>query len=202
MSHPIGHTSNVPMSHPIAHTKHLDPTSPSPWVVRFVALVRPGGRVLDLACGQGRHSLLLAARGFEVLAVDRDAAALEGLAATPNLTTRVADLESGAWPFAGDQFDAIVVTHYLHRPLFPHLLAALSPEGVLIYETFAAGNERFGRPSNPDFLLLPGELIARANGPLTIVAFEQGWIAGERPVVIQRLAAVGSRYVWPPPLPA
>ncbi len=170
-------------------------------VVRFAALVRADGRVLDLACGQGRHSLLFAARGCEVLAVDRDAAALGRLAGAPKVKTRVANLESGAWPFAGEHFDAIVVTHYLHRPLFRRLLATLSPDGVLLYETFATGNESFGRPSNPAFLLLPGELIARAGAALTIVAFEQGLIAGERPVVIQRLAAVGSRYAWPPLLP-
>ena len=173
---------------------------PSPWIVRFAALVAPGGRVLDVAAGSGRHAVFLAGRGARVLAVDRDAVALASFAATPGVRTQVVDLESGAWPFPGERFDAIVVTNYLHRPLFVWLLAALASDGVLLYETFAEGNEAFGKPTNPDFLLLRDELLERTRGSLTIVAFEQGLIGGERACVVQRLAAVGPARCWPPPL--
>jgi SAM-dependent methyltransferase len=164
--------------------------SPSAWVVRWSALVRPGAQVLDLACGAGRHARHFAARGATVVAVDRDAAAVAALAAVTGVFTRVADLEGGAWPFAPASFDAVVVANYLHRPLFGPILAALRPGGVLIYETFMAGNERFGRPSNPDFLLRPGELLAAVEGRLEVVAFEQGEVATPRPAVVQRICAV------------
>jgi SAM-dependent methyltransferase len=169
--------------------------APSPWMRRFAPLVPRGARVLDVAAGRGRHARLFAAQGARVLAVDRDAGALAGV------TTQVADLEGAPWPFAGEVFDAIVVANYLHRPLFPHLLAALAPDGALLYETFVAGNERFGRPSNPAFLLAPGELADVARDRLTLVAFEQGVVEGERPAVVQRIAAVGRARPWPPPLP-
>jgi len=175
--------------------------APSPWVVRFSSLVAPGGRVLDLATGHGRHALFFAARGAQVLAVDRDAATLATLAGSPRVEIRVADLEQHHWPFAGERFDAIVVVHYLHRALLPHLLAALTPDGVLIYETFATGNALYGKPSNPDFLLEESELLELSRETLTIVAFEQGRVDGAQPAVIQRLAAVGRARAWPPPLP-
>ena len=160
------------------------------WVKRFLPYMKFGGDVLDLACGRGRHSLLLQAAGFRVEAVDRDAAALAEISAgAPGITTRVADLEGAAWPYRGRRFDAIVVTNYLVRPLFPHLLDALEADGVLIYETFMAGNERFGKPSNPAFLLRPGELLDVVRGRLTVVAFEQGEVATPWPAVVQRLCA-------------
>jgi len=187
------------MSHP-ASNPHYG-LSPSPWIVRFAPLVASGARVLDLAAGHGRHAVYFAARGAKVLAVDRDAAALATFAATPGIETQVADLESGTWPLAGERFDAIVVIHYLHRPLFAPLLAALAEDGVLLYETFATGNEAYGKPSNPDFLLAPGELLERVRESLTVVAFEQGRVAGESPAVLQRLAAVGPARRWPPELP-
>jgi len=166
-------------------------TSPSAWVTRFAHLVAADARVLDLACGNGRHARLFAARGCRVLAVDRDAQALALLAGTPGIETRCADLEAGGWPLPGERFDAIVVTNYLHRPLFAPLLAALADDGVLIYETFAQGNEAFGRPANPDHLLRGGELIDRVAG-LAIVAFEQGVVTDDaRSAVVQRIAAVG-----------
>jgi SAM-dependent methyltransferase len=178
--------------------------APSPWIVRFAHLVPAGARVLDLACGHGRHARFFAARGAQVLAVDRDAAALATLADAPGIATRHADLEGEPWPFRGQSFAAIVVSHYLHRPLFPHILSALGPEGVLLYETFAQGNEAHGRPSNPDFLLRPGELLALAAAApeaLTVVAFEQGRVdLGGRPAVMQRLAATGPARGWPPVL--
>jgi SAM-dependent methyltransferase len=169
--------------------------------VRFAPLVAPGGRVLDLAAGLGRQALFLAARGARVLAVDRDAAALATFADSPGIETRVADLEQHDWPFAAERFDAIVVVHYLHRALLSPLLAALTPDGLLLYETFATGNAVYGKPSNPDFLLQESELLEFAHKTLTIVAFEQGRVDGPQPAVIQRLAAVGRARAWPPSLP-
>ena len=187
------------MSHPSSNPHYG--LRPSRWVERFAQLVAPGARVLDLAAGHGRHAIYLASRGAKVLAVDRDAAALATFAATPGIVTRVLDLERGTWPLPGERFDAIVVMHYLHRPLLGHLLSALVPDGVLLYETFAAGNEAHGKPSNPDFLLQPNELLAIARDALTIVAFEQGLVAGEHAAVVQRVAAVGRGRPWPPALP-
>jgi SAM-dependent methyltransferase len=176
---------------------------PSPWVVRFAHLVAPGGRVLDLAAGGGRHARWFAAHGASVVAVDRDAAVLGAYAGLPGIETRVADLETGPWPFAGERFEAIVVVNYLHRPLWPHLRSALRPDGVLLYETFAMGNEAYGRPANPDFLLCQDELLSLAglSPALRVVAFEQGRVeCDDRRAVVQRLAAVGPQRDWPPVL--
>ena len=167
---------------------------PSPWVERFLPLITAGGSVLDLACGHGRHSLLLAERGYRVEAVDRDADALAGIAArAPGIVTRTADLEGGPWPYHGHAFDGIVVSNYLFRPLLPVLLNALEANGVLIYETFMVGNERFGKPSNPTFLLRSGELLDVVRRRLTVVAFEQGQVSDPRPAVVQRLCATRRR---------
>jgi SAM-dependent methyltransferase len=185
----------------VSSNVHAD-LAPSPWIVRFAPLISPGARLLDLAAGRGRHALFFAARGARVLAVDRDAAALALFASTPGVETLVADLETGTWPFAGERFDAIVAVNYLHRPLFPHLIASLADDGVVLYETFAAGNEAYGKPTNPDFLLARDELLQFAHDRLTVVAFEQGVIQGERTAVVQRLAAVGRGCRWPPALPA
>jgi len=160
------------------------------WVERFLPRIKSGGDVLDLASGRGRHSLLLHGAGYRVEAVDRDANALAGISArAPGINTHVTDLESGPWPYSGRHFDGIVVTNYLFRPLFPYLLDALAEDGVLIYETFMAGNERFGKPSNPAFLLRPGELLDVVAGRLAVVAFEQGEVSTPRPAVVQRLCA-------------
>jgi SAM-dependent methyltransferase len=184
--------------HPHAHA-----TRASAWVARFAALVAPGARVLDLACGHGRHARFFAARGHRVVAVDRDAAALATLARQERIETRALDLEAGRWPLPGERFGAIVVANYLHRPLFPHLLGALADDGVLLYETFARGNAAFGRPANPDFLLERDELLRLAAGGLTVVAFEQGFVSEPEPgAVVQRLAAVGPARRWPPALPS
>jgi SAM-dependent methyltransferase len=168
---------------------HASPDEPSAWVARWSALVAPGARVLDLACGSGRHTRFFAARGATVTAVDRDLAAAAALAALPGVDARVADLEGAPWPFAGLFFDAVVVTNYLHRPLFPAIVAALAPDGVLVYETFMVGNERFGRPSNPAFLLMPGELLDAVAG-LPVLGFEQGEVQRPKPAVMQRVCAV------------
>jgi SAM-dependent methyltransferase len=162
---------------------------PSEWVVRWARSIRPHGAVLDLACGNGRHSRFLAAHGFQVCAVDRDRQALSALTGVAGVTLRWADLEIGSWPLQGLQFDGVVVIHYLHRPLFPAILDLLAPAGVLIYETFAAGNERFGKPSNPDFLLRPGELMEVTRSRLRILAFEDLEVTSPRPGRIQRICA-------------
>jgi len=158
----------------------------SPWVRRWAPLIRPGARVLDLACGSGRHVRWLAARGFAVTAVDRDAAAVEPLRAIAQVM--VADLEGAPWPLPGARFDAVVVTNYLWRPLWPELLASLDTGGMLLYETFADGNQSVGKPSRPDFLLRRGELLEAAR-ELRIVAYEDGFLDAP-PRFVQRIAAV------------
>ena len=175
-------------SHQPRATSHRS-EAPSAWVARWADRVPAGGRLLDLACGNGRHARYFAARGRPVEAVDRDSAALAGLAAIPRVTTRCAELEAGPWPYEGQQFSGIVVTNYLHRPLFPNLFDALAPGGILIYETFAAGNERFGRPSNPDFLLRNGELLEIVRGRLRVLGYEDVFSALPHPAMVQRLCA-------------
>jgi SAM-dependent methyltransferase len=165
--------------------------APSAWVERFLPLIRADGRVLDLAAGGGRHTRLLREKGRAVVAVDRDAAPLRARFGEDRACTIIEiDLEDGAPWRLGGGFDGIVVTNYLHRPLLPALPGALASGGALIYETFMVGNERFGKPSNPDFLLRPGELLAAFGGSLTVVAFEQGILSLPRPAAMQRLAAV------------
>ncbi len=158
---------------------------PSPWLVRWASLITPGGSVLDVACGSGRHLRWLAARGHLVTGVDRDAAAAGPLRDIAEIV--VSDIENGAWPFAGRQFDAVVVTNYLWRPRLADIVAAVAPGGLLIYETFGLGQARFGRPSRADFLLSPGELLQATSG-LTTVAYEHGLIDAP-PRVVQRIVA-------------
>ena len=166
---------------------------PSAWVQRWSHLVRPGGVVLDVACGQGRHARWFYERNHTLALVDRAQTAIDSIAIPPHACEAlVADIESGPWPFAGRQFDAVVVTNYLWRPLMPRLLISLAPGGVLIYETFTQGNETVGKPSRPDFLLRPGELLDVCRG-LRIVAFEDGFLEGQpgrTPRFVQRIAAV------------
>ena len=154
--------------------------------MRWATLIAPGGTVLDLACGSGRHLRWLAAQGFALTGIDRDAEALAPLAALGR--TLVADVENSPWPLEGERFDAVVVTHYLWRPLWPALRASLAEGGVLIYETFALGNEAYGKPSNPDFLLRAGELLEACQG-LHVVAYEDGVLASP-PRRVQRIVAV------------
>lgn len=164
---------------------------PSPWIRRFLPLLQRAGRVLDLAAGGGRHTALLRGRGCTVLAVDRDAAALQArFAGDPGVEIRTLDLEDGGPWRLGGGFAGVVVTNYLYRPLLAPMVEALAPGGALLYETFMLGNERFGRPSNPDFLLRPGELLEAAMPALTVIAFEQGIVDQPRPAAIQRIAAI------------
>ncbi|MEY2873059.1 MAG: hypothetical protein RLZZ373_430 [Pseudomonadota bacterium] len=163
----------------------------SAWIVRHAGLVPDlagGARVLDLACGHGRHVRFFAARGAQVTAVDRDGMALDplrGLAAD----VTVADLETGPWPLDGRTFDAVIVTNYLWRPLLPRIVASVAPGGVLLYETFAHGNASVGKPSRPDFLLQPGELLDAVRPVLRVIAYEDGFL--DTPArFVQRIAAV------------
>lgn len=160
---------------------------PSPWIVQWAGLVPAGVPVLDVAAGGGRHTSFFADRGHRVTAIDRDVGAL---AAHPNVEIAQADLEDGSpWPLPGRTFGAVVVTNYLHRPLFPALLDALSPGGVLLYETFMEGNERFGRPSRPEFLLKDGELLELVRGRFSVVAYEARLVSEPKMAMIQRIAA-------------
>jgi SAM-dependent methyltransferase len=160
--------------------------APSAWVRRWSHLVPHGARVLDVACGSGRHVRWFAQRGCAVTGVDRDPLATQPLQALAEII--VADIEAGPWPLAGRSFDAVVVTNSLWRPRLPDIVASVAAGGVLIYETFAIGNERVGKPSNPDFLLRAGELLDAAAG-LRVVAYEDGFEA-EPERFVQRIVAV------------
>ena len=160
------------------------------WLQAWAHLLPTGAPVLDIACGRGRHLRWLAGRGHPVTGIDRDADALadsQGLAGAGQAELILADIEGGAWPCPGRQWPVVLVTHYLWRPLWPQILASLAPGGLLIYETFGAGNETVGKPSRPDFLLQPGELIERCAG-LHIIAFEDGFL--DQPArFVQRVVA-------------
>jgi SAM-dependent methyltransferase len=166
--------------------------APSGWVARWSHLVETGGAVLDVAAGGGRHARWFAARGHPVVAIERDAAALAVLSGVAGVEAVAADLEDGSpWPLAAERrFAAVVVTNYLHRPLLPRLIESLAPNGVLLYETFARGNEQVGKPSNPAFLLGAGELLDAVRGKLRVVAFEDGFVAAPRAAFIQRICAI------------
>lgn len=166
---------------------------PSPWVERFLPLVERDGPVLDLACGSGRHLRLFHRRGHPVTGVDLDLRGVADLQGAAGVELLGADLENGRpWPLPGRRFAAIVVTNYLHRPLFPAVFDALAPGGVLLYETFALGNARFGKPSSPGFLLRAGELLERVAGRLSVVAYEHGEVSSPKAAVVQRLCAVNA----------
>ena len=166
---------------------------PSPWVVRFASLIPAGGAVLDVAAGSGRHTRWLVEQGWRVLAVDRDISSLrslQGFGSAPGgveIEVVEADLEASSWPFEGRRFDGVVVTNYLHRPLLPTLVGSLASGGALLYETFADGQQRYGRPTNPDWLLRPGELLDAVRGRLAVVAYED--LTTDTPARIQRIAA-------------
>ncbi|MBK1667978.1 SAM-dependent methyltransferase [Rhodovibrio sodomensis] len=163
---------------------------PSDWICRFAGHV-PTGPVLDLACGRARHGRLFRARGHPVTLVDRDLSGVADLAGRDGVETLQADLEDGRpFPLAGRGFAGVVATNYLSRPLLPALVAAVQPGGVLLYETFARGQARLGRPTNPAFLLAPGELLEAVRGALTVVAYEDRTLHRPDPACVQRICAV------------
>jgi SAM-dependent methyltransferase len=169
------------------------PSAPSAWIVRSAPLVPPGGPVLDLACGGGRHTRPFLDRGHPVTAADLDVGPVRALGRRAGLEIVRADLEGGApWPLPGRRFAGVVVTDDLRRPLFPDLLGALAPGGVLPYETFGAGHAVYGRPRRPGFLLAPGELLEAVRGRLRVVADEHGYLAAPGPAVRQRLGATSA----------
>lgn len=167
------------------------PSHPMPWIERWAGLIPAGGRVLDLACGSGRHAVYLAGQGYRVDAVDIDLGSSEAARGqSDDVTWLQHDLEGAPWPFAAGGYQGVVVANYLHRPLFPFLMETLAPGGVLIYATFAMGQERYGRPRNPAFLLMPGELLEVVRGQMRVVAYEDVVEAGDPPARVQRLCAI------------
>jgi SAM-dependent methyltransferase len=182
---------------PLTGTHGLE--AASTWVQRWSHLVPAGATLLDVACGGGRHVRWFAARGCRVTGVDRDAAAVEPLRGIAEI--EVADIEHGPWPWRGRMFDAVVVINYLWRPLLPTLVASVAPGGMFIYETFVQGNETVGRPSNPDFLLRPGELLDTVRPAMRVVAYEDGFLDAPAHFV-QRVVAVREREGSDPARPA
>ena len=178
---------------------HGEPSAqPSEWIARFLPGVPDGGQVLDIACGSGRHLRLAHRLGHPVTGIDRDLSGVRDLDGQPGIELIAADLEDGRpFPLAGRRFAGVLVTNYLWRPLLPALLDAVAEDGLFLYETFARGQERHGRPSNPDFLLRPNELLDLVRPRLTVVAYEHGTITGAgRPRIVQRIAACGPRHRW------
>ncbi len=170
---------------------HCGPSEPSAWVLRFAPYLPDGGPVLDLACGGGRHVRLFLERGHPVTAVDLDLSGIADMIGRPGLEALEVDLEDDRrFPLAGRRFAGVVVTNYLYRPLFPALIAAVAPGGALIYETFAKGNEGFGRPRRPEHLMDPGELLEAVRGRLRVRAYEDLIVEAPRPAAIQRICAV------------
>ncbi|MFO1319753.1 MAG: class I SAM-dependent methyltransferase [Burkholderiales bacterium] len=169
--------------------EHTGGAAASPWVTHWAGEMPAGADVLDVACGGGRHARWLAARGHPVTGIDRDPAAAVALQGVARVTFLQADLEGAPWPFDHRQFGGVIVTNYLHRPILARIVAAVADGGILIYETFAIGNERFGRPSNPAFLLKPGELIDAVRGQLRVIAYEDVEVTTPRPARIQRICA-------------
>lgn len=174
----------------INHASQQPAGVPSPWILRFAGGVPAGGAVVDIACGGGRHGRLFLDRGHPVTFVDIDVSGVTDLQGAPGVEIVATDLEgSAAWPLSGRRFDGVVATNYLWRPILSRIVGLAGPGGLLLYETFARGNEAYGRPRNPDFLLEPGELFEAARGRLEVIAYEQRVIAEPKPAVIQRMAA-------------
>jgi len=179
-----------------ATTRDHATMTPSAWVARFLAGVPKGGEVLDVACGRGRHLRFALDAGYRVVGLDRDLSGLQDLEGQKGVELIEVDLEDGSpFPLQGRRFAGVIVVNYLYRPLFPALIGAVADDGVLIYETFARGNERFGKPSNPDYLLKPNELIAAVAPDLVVVDYEYG-LAPKGPRTVGRIAACGPRHPW------
>lgn len=169
-------------------------TKPSNWIIKHIGLIPNTGTVLDLACGNGRHTRILLEYGCSVTAIDQDISGVSDLSDRAKLSAHALDLENRSqWPFSGDRFSAIIVTNYLYRPLFPTIIKALAPGGILLYETFASGNESLGRPRNPKHLLVEGELLSTVMRHLHVVSYQHGKVNLPRPAVIQRICAVRLR---------
>jgi SAM-dependent methyltransferase len=179
------------MNKPPVHASNHEASAPEPWIVRFAAKIPPGGRVLDLACGRGRHTRFFLERGHPVTAVDIDLSGLAQQHTHPQLEALEADLEHGPWPLEGRRFAAVIVINYLWRAILPDIIAAVETGGLLLYATFGRGQERLGKPTNPDFLLEPGELLEAVRGELTVYAYEYGEMpmANGHPAVRQHLYA-------------
>jgi len=181
---------------------HHGKEPPSAWVKRWSHLIKPHGTVLDVACGYGRHAYYFAQKNHYITLIDRSQEAIESIAIEAPICEKVvADIENQPWPLIGRQFDAVVVTNYLWRPLMPTLLASLATGGVLIYETFAVGNETVGKPTRPDFLLRSGELLEVCKN-LHVVGFENGFTEAaleQTPRFVQRIAAVREDALSPAP---
>jgi len=163
--------------------------SPSSWIVKFAPLIKSQGLVLDLACGSGRHAKWLAQQGYQVDALDRDPIATSSMQGIDGIRIQQTDLETTEPPSFEHSYDGIIVSRYLHRPLLTSLATILKPGGILIYETFMRGNERYGKPSNPDFLLMPDELLNTYSPLLNIISFEQGEVVEPKPAMLQRICA-------------
>lgn len=180
----------------LLHSPMHDQDLPSPWFTRYASMVAAGARLLDVACGSGRHARFFAERGVQVTAVDRDTVALQSLTGVNGVAIEHRDIEADPWPYAPNSFNAVIVCNYLWRPTFDALLATLKPGGALLYETFMDGNERYGKPSRPDFLLRSNELIARAYPVFRVVAFAEGDelnASGESIAMKQKIAAIKLR---------
>ena len=163
--------------------------NPSPWFVKYAPLINKKGRVLDLACGNGRHAIWLAKQGYQVDVIDRDVDVVSNMVGMDNIKVSIIDIETGDWPQSDQRYDGLIVSRYLYRPLLHTFATMLNPRGVLIYETFMMGNECYGKPSNPDFLLLPNELLEIYSPLLNIISFEQVHEEMPRPAVMQRICA-------------
>ena len=164
---------------------------PSNWVEKYLEIIPKGGTVLDLACGSGRHTRLLLNTGRSVTALDRDVSKLEDLSNNNHLKIFKFDLEGNVpWPFNAESFDGIIVVNYLYRPLFPMIIDALAVNGVLIYQTFAIGNEKYGRPNNPDYLLKNNELLNEFGEQLQVVKFDHGYIRRPSPAIMQSICCI------------
>lgn len=184
--------------------QHSPAGAPSPFVVAWLSGVPPGGTILDVACGAGRHLRLARSLGYHVTGLDRDTSGVADLRGLPRTAIIEADLETPhGFPLRGQRFDGVIVTSYLWQPILPDIVAAVGPAGLLLYETFAVGNERLGRPSNPHFLLRPNELLEHVAPRLTVVRFETVTLRTPHERIVQRIVAVGSGHPWitVPPAP-